>query len=84
MLTPHTQTPEVAQPTMGAHLLQPLQILTQLGLHVISEDLGVLAVGDIALSIEEPCWDFVLRRVLDDGDDSFEFLGRDLSGAIYI
>jgi hypothetical protein len=37
--------------------------------------LGVLAIDDIALTIEEPGWDLILRRVLEDGDNTLEFFG---------
>lgn len=65
----------MAQAAMDAHLLHALKILTQLGLHVVGEHLCVFAVGDVALPIEEPGGDLVLRWVLDDGDDAFEFFG---------
>ena len=72
----------MAQTAMGANLLQALQILAQLALHVVGEDLGVFAVDDVALSVEEPGGDLVLGGVLDDGDDTFEFFGGDFSGAV--
>ena len=65
---------------MCPNLLQSLQILTKLALHSVGQHLRVLAVHNIALSVEEPAWDFVLGGVLDDGDDSFEFFGCDFAG----
>lgn len=82
MLATDSETPVVTQTTMGADLLQALEILAQLGLHLVSEDLRVLAIGDVALSVEEPSGDFVLGGVLDDGDDALEFFGGDFSGAV--
>ena len=73
MLSTHAQTPVVPQATMCTDLLQPLQVLTQLAVHTVGQDLAVLAVHDVALTVEEPDGDFVLGRVLDDGDDAFEF-----------
>lgn len=64
---------------MRPDLLQPLQILTQLAVNAVGEDLAILAINDIPLSIEKPRWDLVLSRVLDDGDDTFEFFGGELS-----
>jgi hypothetical protein len=64
---------------MSADLLQALKVITQLGVDPVSEDLGVFAVNDVALPIEEPAWDLVLSRVLDDGDDSLEFFGGQFS-----
>jgi len=82
VLTPHSQTPVVPQTTVSADLLQALQVLTQLAVHAVSQDLRVLAVHDVALTVEEPGRDLVLSRVLDDGDDALEFLGGKLSGAV--
>jgi hypothetical protein len=44
--------------------------------------LRILAIDDIALTIEEPSWDLVLGRVLDDGDDSLEFFGGKFTSAM--
>jgi hypothetical protein len=44
--------------------------------------LTVLAVNDISLSVQEPCWDLVLSRVLEDGDNSLELIGIELSGTV--
>ena len=67
---------------MRTDLLQPLQILTQLAVHAVGQDLTVLAVHDVALAIEEPVGDFVLRGVLDDGHDAFEFFAGEFAGAV--
>jgi hypothetical protein len=64
---------------MSTDLLQALQIVTQLGVDTVGENLGVLAIDDIALTIEEPGGDLVLCRVLDDRDDSLEFFGCELT-----
>ena len=74
MLAPHTQTPEVSQPPVSTDLLQALQIITKLRVDIVREDLVVLAVDDVLLSVEEPGGDLVLRRVLDDGDDALKFV----------
>jgi len=71
----------VPQSTMGADLLQPLQVLTELAVHAVCQYLRVLAIDDVALSIEEPSRNLILRRVLDDSDDTFEFFGGDISSA---
>lgn len=42
----------------------------------------ILAIDDVSLSVEEPAGDLVLGRVLDDGDNSFEFFGCDFTGTI--
>lgn len=64
----------MTQSTMRPDLLQPLQILAQFAVHAVGQHLRVLAVHNVALPVQEPRRDLVLRRVLDDGHDAFEFL----------
>ena len=70
------------QTSMRTDLLQTLQVLTELAVHSIGQDLRVLAIHNIALSVEEPGGNFVLGGVLDDGDNTLEFFGCDLTSAI--
>lgn len=79
VLTSDSKTPIVSQATMGSDLLQSFQILTKLAFHAVCQNLGVLAIDNIALSVQEPCWDLVLCRVLDNCDNSLKFLGCDLT-----
>jgi hypothetical protein len=58
---------------VGTNLLQTLQIFTQLAFHSVGQHLRVLAVDDVALSVQEPRWNLVLGGVLNNGDDTFEF-----------
>jgi hypothetical protein len=83
MLTSNTQAPVVSQTTMGSDLLQALQILTQLALHAVCQHLSVFAVDNVALSVEEPVGDLVLCGILNDGDNSLEFFGCDLSSTVF-
>lgn len=83
MLTSNPQAPVVSQTTMGSDLLQALQILTQLALHAVCQHLGVFAVDDITLSVEEPLGNFVLCGVLDNGNNSLEFFGCDFSSTVF-
>lgn len=55
VLTTDAQAPVVSETTVGADLLEALEVVTQLGVDTVGEDLVVLAVDDIALSVEEPC-----------------------------
>lgn len=82
MLTPHTQTPIVSQAPMRPDLLQSLQVLTQFAVHCVRQNLGVLAINNVALSVEKPSRNFVLGRILDDRDDTLEFFGGDFAGAV--
>jgi hypothetical protein len=82
VLSTHPQAPVVPQTTMRADLLQPLEIVTELAVHAVGKHLAVLAVHDVALTIEEPGGDLVLGRVLDDRDDALEFFGGEFAGAV--
>lgn len=67
---------------MSADLLQAFQIITELGVDTVGENLRVLAIDDITLTIEEPGWDLVLGWVLDDGDNSLEFFRGKFTGTV--
>ena len=82
MLTPHSQTPIMPQTSMRTNLLQTFQILTELAVHSVGQDLRVLAIHNVTLSVEEPGGNFVLGGILDDGDDTLEFFGCDLTSSI--
>lgn len=64
---------------MGPDLLQSLEVVAELGVHTVCKNLVVLAVDDIALTIQEPGRDLVLGGVLDDGDDALELFRRKLT-----
>jgi hypothetical protein len=72
----------VSETTVGTNLLQSLEIITELRVHTVREDLVVFAVNDILLSVEEPRWDFELRRVLDDGDNSLQLVRIQITRSI--
>ncbi len=60
VLATDAQAPVVAETAVSTHLLQALQVITQLRVHVVGQDLAALAVDDIALSVKEPVRDLVL------------------------
>lgn len=82
VLTADTETPVVTETTVGADLLQALEILTDLAVEGVGDDLGVLAIGDVALSVEEPGGDLVLGGALEDGDDTLELFGGEFTSAV--
>jgi hypothetical protein len=81
VLATDTESPVVTETTVSADLLQAFQIITELGIDTVGENLAVLAIDDIALTIEEPRWDLVLSGVLDDCDDTLEFFGGKFTSA---
>lgn len=82
MLTSDSETPVVSQTTVSSNLLQSLQILTKLAFHAVCQNLRVLSVDYVALSVQEPCWDLVLCGILNDRNDSFEFFGCDFTSSV--
>ena len=64
VLAPHTEAPVVTETTVGADLLQTLEILTKLVVEDVGHHLGSLAVLDVTLPVQEPVRDLVLTGVL--------------------
>lgn len=64
---------------MGPDFLQPLQVFTKFALHAVCQNLCILAICDITLSVEEPCRDLVLSWVLNDCDNSLKLFRCDLT-----
>ena len=69
------------QTTVGADLLQALEVLTQLAVHAVGQRVAVLAIHDVALTVEEPRRDLELSGVLDDGDKTLELVRVKLASA---
>ena len=46
--------------TMSANLLETLEIITELGIDTVGQDLRVLAIDDITLSVHEPGGDLAI------------------------
>ena len=100
MLATDAEAPVVSQTTVSADLLETLQVVTELAVDAVGEDLGVLAVDNVALSVEEPGGDLVCNRssaqvlcangnvphtlqgVLDDGNDTLELFGGQVTSAL--
>jgi hypothetical protein len=72
----------VTETTVSTNLLQALQVLTELAVDVVGQNLVVLAIHDVALSVEEPGGDLVLGRVLDDCDDTLKLFGCEFTGTV--
>ena len=64
VLTSHTETPVVTEPTVSSDLLESLKILTELVVEDVGHHLGGLAVLDVALPVQEPVGNLVLTGVL--------------------
>jgi hypothetical protein len=72
----------VTETAVGADLLEALEVLTKLAVQAVGDNLRVLAVGDVALSVQEPGGDLVLGRGLEDGDDALKLFGGEFTSTI--
>ena len=72
----------MTETTVGTDLLQALEVLTELAVETVGDNLGVLAVDDVALSVQEPRGDLVLGGGLEDGDDALKLFGGKLTSTI--
>jgi hypothetical protein len=59
VLATDTESPVVSETAVGADLLETFQVVTELAVDAVGEDLGVLAINDVALPVEEPGGDLV-------------------------
>ena len=64
------------------HLLQTVQILTEIGLKVVGDHLTVLSGLNVLLSVQEPLGDIELQRSVDHSNQLLNLIVRQLSGAI--
>ena len=74
MLAPDAEAPVVTETTVRPDLLQPLKVVTDLRVHSVGKDLRVLAIDDILLPVEEPSWNFILCRILNDCNNSLQLV----------
>lgn len=82
VLSADSDPPPVTKTAVSADLLQAFDIVTELGVDVLCKELVVLSGLEILLSVQEPKGDLELARVLDDGDELFDFIGRKFSGSL--
>jgi len=82
VLTTDTDAPVVTETTMSTDLLETLQVLTHLVVKTVGQELGVLAIDEVLLSVEEPLGNLVLSGVLHDGNETLELFVGKLTGSI--
>jgi len=82
VLAADADAPVVAEAAVGADLLQPLEVLAELGAEVVREGLRVLARLVVLLPVEEPGRDLELLRVLDDGHKLLDLILGELASAL--
>lgn len=85
-LAPATVGPSIALARGRAsvpHLLEALQVLTQLALHAVGDNLLVLAGLHVLLPVQEPLGDLVVQGVLHHGNDGLDLIVGQLTGAVH-
>ena len=73
MLASHFDPPVVSQTSVVSHLLQPLDVVSQLGIQLVGRQLRIFTVLDVLLSVQKPIRHAKLSRVGDDDHQRFEF-----------
>lgn len=68
--------------TVSADLLQAFHIFTELVVKTVGQEMAVLAVLGVLLTVEEPIGDLVLAGVLHDGNDAFHVSSVHFTGAL--
>lgn len=72
----------MTETTVESNLLHPLQILSQLVIQVVGQELRVLAVLDVLLTIEKVLGDVVLQGILHDRDDTLHLFSSELTSTL--
>lgn len=82
VLTSDSETPVVSETSVSSHSLESLNIVSELGVQLIDEEVRVLAIDNISLSVQKPTGNLVLQRVLNDSDDSLELFNGQFTGSL--
>lgn len=82
MLTTHTVAPVVTETSVETHALHLLNVVTELCVELVDEEVSILTVSRVALSVEEPAGNLVLGRVLNDGDDTLKLVNAELTSTL--
>ena len=67
--------------TVRTNLLQPFQVVTELRVDGVRQNLAVLAIDDVSLSVQKPGRNLELGWVLHNGDNSLKLVGVEVSSA---
>ena len=82
MLATDLEAPVVAETTVGAHLLEGLEVITQLGGQSVRVDLGGLAILPVLATVKEPLGHLTLEGVLQDGHEAVGLILGHLTGTL--
>jgi len=70
VLTSDLESPFVSDTLVTSDLIKSFDVFSELGFEDVGSDLEVLAFLVIFLSVEEPSWDTVSFRIVDDVSDT--------------
>lgn len=82
VLTTHTNAPVVTETPVKAHPLHALNVLSQSLVQEVGILLGCLAILDVSLPVQHPCWDLELQRLADNCHDLVHFISGEFSSAL--
>ena len=82
VLSPHANSPPVTETPVRPDFLEPLHIITELGIKRLGKDLRVFAGLEILLPVQEPKRDLELARVLDDSNKLLNLVSGELTSAL--
>jgi hypothetical protein len=74
VLSAHTETPEVAETTVRPDLLEALKVITQLRVHIVGQNLRILSVNNVTLTVQEPQRDLELSGILNNRHKPLQFV----------
>ena len=90
MLTTDLKVPVVTETTVSTrdqfiihslpHLLKTVEIFTESGLDTVGDDVLGLTSFVVLLSVQEPLGDVVLKRIVDNSNDLFNFIVGKFTG----
>lgn len=79
VLALNMKTPEVAHPSVDLNFLQPHQVFTKVVVQTTGQNLAVLSILHVLLSVQEPDWNLVLAWILHNGGRVFHLILSELS-----
>ena len=59
---------------MSTNLFQPFEVIAKLGINTVGQNLQILSVNNIALSVQEPEGDLELCGILNDSHEPLELI----------
>ena len=81
MLTSNSETPVMSNTTVSSDLLQSFNVITELSIHVVSQQMRRSTGRSILLSVQHPIRDLELLGVLHDSNETLDFFFVQFTGS---